>query len=84
VTGEALVSDRPYKVVARCPACGQYELVRIAIGTRLERTRSGAVIGLKVKAEKVDHDCGQLQVDGFAPAADAYGTEPMDLDGDGS
>ena len=76
MTAEYIRADRPYNVLATCPACGEHEVILVGLASRLERTRAGAEIGLKVKAGKVEHECDQTRIE--IVATDVTG----DADGD--
>ena len=47
-------------VAVTCPACGVTDEVPVTFLSRLERVRGESKLGLKVKAGKRDHDCGQM------------------------
>lgn len=52
-----------YAAVVSCPSCGEIGTVPARITTRLVMTRDdGATLGLKVKAGKLPHSCGQLTI----------------------
>lgn len=57
---EVLFADRLYKVMAKCPSCGQLEVIRLGMVSRLDQTSAGAHLGLKVKSDSVDHMCNQI------------------------
>lgn len=58
-----IAADRPHMVLARCPNCEEAEMIRVALVTRLDKTRAAATLGLKVKVESVPHVCGQVTID---------------------
>lgn len=58
-----IAADRRYLVAVDCPNCAQVELVPIGLVARLDQTKAGAHLGLKVKADTVDHVCGQVTID---------------------
>lgn len=88
MTAEYIRADRPYNVLATCPACGEREVILVGIASRLERTRAGAEVGLKVKAGKVEHECDQTRIevvpaDVVADASDEplpFGDDPEDAE----
>ena len=86
MTAEYIRADRPYSVVAKGPACGENEVILVGIASKLERTRAGAEIGLKVKAGKVEHECDQTRIDIVAADVTAGGDTdaglPFDEDDD--
>ena len=55
-------ADRPYRVLVKCPSCDAIEFIRVGLVARLDQTRAGAHLGLKVKSDTVDHVCGQLEL----------------------
>lgn len=63
MTADYIKADRPYNILATCPACGEHEVILVGIASKLERTRAGAEIGLKVKAGKVEHECDQTRIE---------------------
>lgn len=72
MSAEIILADRPYKVLVKCPSCDQFETLRVGLVARLDQTRAGAHLGLKVKADTVDHVCGQVTIDG-----ELEGQEPL-------
>ncbi len=73
---DLIMADRPYKVLVKCPSCSEIEFIRVGLVARLDQTRAGAHLGLKVKADTIDHVCGQLKIPD-PPGGELKGQEPL-------
>lgn len=61
-TEQVLEGDEEYGVTLTCPSCAATERVTVELRSRLERTRGESTLGLKVKAGKRRHVCGQTAI----------------------
>lgn len=59
---QKITGDEAYVVSVKCPACGGKEAVGLLLNSRLEQVAQEAKLGLKVKAGKRDHRCGQTAI----------------------
>jgi hypothetical protein len=73
---DVIAGDRPYRVLIKCPSCKAIEFINVGLVARLDQTRAGAHLGLKVKADTVDHVCGQTTIDD-PPDGQPEGQEPL-------
>jgi hypothetical protein len=52
-----------YTVILVCPSCGEVGAIPATLATRLVMVRGeSATLGLRVKAAKLPHSCGQLTI----------------------
>ena len=68
-----ITGDHDYDVHIRCPNCGEDAYIPVHIAARLERTRSEAKLGVKVKVAKVEHQCGQTTINVIAETGEITG-----------
>ena len=76
---QEIPGDAEFLVRVTCPQCDVQEVVPLVLLSRIERTRDGGRLGLKVKAGKRDHDCGQLSLTVVAETGEVT---RLDLGGD--
>lgn len=66
-----------YVAIVACPQCGEIGTVPARITTRLVMTRDdGGSLGLKLKAGKLPHECGQLTISATISDLDRPEPEP--------
>jgi len=57
---QTIKADAAYYVTTTCPQCGQEESVPLTLLARVDKTREGAKLGLKVAQKALDHQCSQM------------------------
>lgn len=63
IAAPARLEGGQYECVAVCPHCGISAVLAVSIASRLVEVRGEpGKLGLRVKAAKVAHDCGQLTI----------------------
>jgi hypothetical protein len=71
-----------YSVVLVCPSCGELGAVPATLATRLVMVRNEpATLGLRVKAAKLPHSCGQQTL---TAALEEFERPPDDRPSDGT
>ena len=57
------IAGGSYDVILVCPSCGELGAVPATLATRLVMVKGEpATLGLRVKAAKLPHSCGQLTI----------------------
>lgn len=59
---DTIGGDGDYLVAVVCPGCGERDVVTLQLRARLETSRDEVRLGVRAKAGKRDHRCGQTSL----------------------